>query len=148
MLIANYLRLKKIQKAAAADICVCLHRPARTLHAEELCAILYDQRGGEYVHLLHGDSDADYANLLAVRLSGGIYHGDRGTENACCDGNAVHSADVDKLSAAHTGDGGIIQYVFDSAGRRSVALRYVLRFSAVYDLPDIQHAAKDGPVAD
>ena len=94
--------------AAAADFRVCVYEPARGVYAAELRAVFLDERGGEYVHLLDCDSDADDDCMSAVGLSGGVYHGDCRTEDAGCDGDAVHSADVDQLPAAYVSDGGVV----------------------------------------
>ena len=110
--------------AAIADCGVCLHRRDRKLYNTELREFLYEVRSDKHIYLFVGYRTNHHNHLPAIGLPRSIYHGNGRLQDTTSDGNAIHSAHVDKLLTPHDCDSGAIPHVRSATGRRGVAVWY------------------------
>ena len=110
--------------AAIADCGVCLHRRERKLYDTELCEFLHEVRSDKHIYLFLGYRTNHHNHLPAIGLPRSIYHGNGRLQDTTSDGDAIHSAHVDKLLTPHDCDSGAIPYVRSATGRRGTAVWY------------------------
>lgn len=110
--------------AAIADCGICLHRCDRKLYDTEFCEFLYKVRSDKHIYLFVGYRTNHHNHLPAIGLPRSIYHGDGRLQDTAGDGDAIHSAYVDKFLAPHDCDSGAIPYVRSAIGRRGTAVWY------------------------